>query len=294
MKGFGTDDSKLIAIITKPDPLQMALLRNTFNSLHKRDLVKDVKSETSGWYGETACALVRGPLAQDVHNVQRAIKGLGTKENLLNDVLIGRSNADMHAIKLMYKEKYGKTMESDVKGDLSLKTEQLFDMVMAGNRAEESAPVIPQALEKDVGDLYAATIGRAVGADQTTLCGILASRSDGQIRAINEQFQQRYHKTLEKAIEAKIEGHMEAALLLLVRRATDRAMADAVQLEEAMAGLGTKDELLCNRIVRIHWDRQHMDQVKKAYKHRFKKDLIARVKSETSKDQEKILVACLS
>jgi annexin A7/11 len=294
MKGFGTDDSRLIAIISKPDPLQMALLRNTFNSLHKRDLIKDVKSETSGWYGEGCCALVRGPLMQDVHNVQRAIKGLGTKENLLNDVLIGRSNADMRAIKQAYQETYHKTMEADVKGDLSLKTEKLFEMIMAANRAEESAPVLPQALEKDVADLYAATVGRAMGVDQITVCSILTSRSDGQIRAVAAQFQQRYHSSLEKAMEKKFDGHMEDALVLLIRRASDRAMADAVQLEDAMVGLGTKDELLVNRVVRVHWDRQHMDQVKRAYMHRYKKDLIARVKSETSKDYAKLMVACLT
>jgi annexin A7/11 len=294
MKGFGTDDSTLIAIISKPDPLQMALLRNTFNARHRRDLLKDVKSETSGWYGEGCCALVRGPLMQDVHNVQKAIKGLGTKESLLNDVLIGRSNADMRAIKQAYHEQYHKTMESDVRGDLSMKTEKLFDMVMAANRAEESTPIIPQALEKDVADLYAATIGRAVGADQITVCRILTSRSDGQIRAIAQQFQQRYHSPLEKAMEKRFDGHMEDALVLLIRRATDRAMADAVQLEEAMAGMGTKDELLVNRVVRIHWDRQHMDQVKRAYKHRYNKDVIARIKGETSREYEKLMVACMT
>jgi annexin A7/11 len=294
MKGFGTDDSALIAIISKPDPLQMALLRQTFNNIHRRDLLKDVKSETSGWYGEGCCALVRGPLGQDVYGVNKAIKGLGTKESLLNDVLIGRSNADMRAIKTAYQKEYHKSLESDVRGDLSMKTAKLFDMVMAANRAEESTQIIPQMLEKDVGDLYAATIGRTVGADQITVCSILTSRSDGQIRAISGQFEQRYHQSLEKALEKRFDGHMEDALLLLVRRATDRAMSDAVQLEDAMAGLGTKDELLVNRVVRIHWDRQHMDQVKRAYTHRFKKDLIARVKSETSRDYERLLVACLT
>lgn len=294
MKGFGTDDSALISIISKPDPLQMALLRNTFNQIHRRDLLKDVKSETSGSYGEGCCALVRGPLAQDVYAAHKAIKGLGTKEALLNDVLVGRSNADMRAIKQLYQQEHHKSLEADVRGDLSMKTAKLFDMLMAANRAEESTQIIPQMLEKDVADLYAATIGRAVGADQITVCNILTSRSDGQIRAISAQFQQRYHQPLEKALEKKFDGHMEDALLLLIRRATDRAMSDAVQLEDAMAGLGTKDELLVNRVVRVHWDRQHMDQVKRAYQHRFKKDLIARVKSETSRDYERLMVACLT
>lgn len=295
MKGFGTDERALIAILSKPDPLQMALLRNTFRKRHNRDLEKDVKSETSGHFEEGLIALVRGPLMQDVHGVRTAVKGIGTNETMLNDFLIGKSNADMNAIKQAYHTEFRTTMEADVVGDLSFKTKDLFQMLLAATKAPETTPVIPQALEKDVADLYAATIGRAVGVDQIIVCKILTSRSDGQIRAIAQQFEQRYHQNLEKSLDKKFDGHMETALLLLIRRATDRAMSDAVQLEDAMKGAGTKDALLVNRIVSIHWNRQHMDQVKRAYQHRFKKDLITRVKGEVGdKHYQGLMVACLT
>ena len=295
MKGFGTDERALISILSKPDPLQMALLRNSFNQIHRRDLIADIKSETGGSFEDGLTALVRGPLMQDAFDVNKAIKGAGTNEALLNDVLIGRSNADMRAIKQAYNKTYHKNMESEVAGDLSFKTKDLFNKVMSATRAEESSPVIPQQIEKDVADLYAATVGRAVGADQVTVCNILASRSDAQIRTIAQQFQQRYHSDLTKAMEKKFEGHMEEALVLLIKRATDPAMTDAEQLEGAMAGVGTKNYLLITRIVKIHWNRQHMDQVKRAYQHRYKKDLIARVKGEIKdKHYEGLMVACLT
>lgn len=66
---------------------------------------------------------------------------------------------------------------------------------------------------------------------------------------------------------------MEQALLHQLRTGTDKAMRDAILLEEAMAGMGTKDHLLVNRVVRIHWDRNHLQQVKGAYQHRFHKSL---------------------
>ena len=70
---------------------------------------------------------------------------------------------------------------------------------------------------------------------------------------------------------------MEDALIHQLRTATDKAMRDAILLEEAMAGAGTKDALLTQRIIRAHWDRNH----------------IAQVKGETSGDYEKLLVALL-
>ncbi|KIV80787.1 hypothetical protein PV11_08263 [Exophiala sideris] len=293
MKGFGTNGNVLIQILSKPDPLQMNLLRTTYNSRHRRDLEKDIKSETSRYFEKGLVALVRGPLMDDVHSVHEAIKGLGTKESVLNDVLLGRSNADMRAIKQAYHETYKHTLEADVKGDLSLKTERLFVMVMAATRNEESAPVIPTELDRDSIELHRAMDGR-VGTDQVTVCSILAKRSDGQIRALAHHWQQKYHKSLEHVIESEFSGHMRDALVLILRRACDRAMSDATQLEDAMAGMGTKDVLLVQRVVRVHWDRAHMDQVKRAYHHRYKRDLVQRVRGETSGDYQALMVACLS
>jgi len=86
---------------------------------------------------------------------------------------------------------------------------------------------------------------------------------------------------------------MEDALIHQLRTGTDKAMRDALLMEEAMAGMGTKDALLTNRIVRCHWDKYHLQQVKAAYQYRFKKSLVNRVKGETSGDYERLLVACL-
>lgn len=86
---------------------------------------------------------------------------------------------------------------------------------------------------------------------------------------------------------------MERALLHQLRTGTDKAMRDALLLEDAMAGMGTEDRLLVNRVVRVHWDRNHMNQVKGAYQHRFHKSVTDRIKGETSGDYEKLMIACL-
>jgi annexin A7/11 len=87
---------------------------------------------------------------------------------------------------------------------------------------------------------------------------------------------------------------MEDALLYQLRAGTDRVMRDAVLLNDAMAGLGTEDELLVNRTIRCHWDKNHMQQVKAAYKQRFGRDLGSRIRSEASGDYERLLLACIA
>lgn len=294
MSGFKRDHGTIIRILSKADPRYMALLRQTYAQRNNgASLESKVDSTFRSHYGDTLLQLVRGPLLSDVHNVNRAIKGLGTKEDMLNDVLIGRSNADMRAIKATYQQVFHKTIESDVEGDLSLKTKTMFQLIMRASRTEETHPYNPAEISRDTEALHYATRGPSAATNQEQVFTILTQRSDNQIRAIAQDYQQKYNKSLEDAIQSNFSGHMKDALLLALGRATDRAKTDAYGLEDTMKGLGTKDNLLVNKTVRIHWDRQYMDQVKKAYQHFFKKDLIQRVKGETSGDYRDALVACI-
>jgi annexin A7/11 len=86
---------------------------------------------------------------------------------------------------------------------------------------------------------------------------------------------------------------MEDALSFQLRNAVDKYMHAAALLEDAMAGMGTKDHLLVARVVRFHWDRAALANIKGAFHQRYKKSLAGRIKAETSGDYERLLVACI-
>lgn len=56
---------------------------------------------------------------------------------------------------------------------------------------------------------------------------------------------------------------MEAALLYQLRNAINKPGNAAKLLEDAMAGMGTKDNLLVSRVVRYHWDQRFLAEVKR-------------------------------
>jgi annexin A7/11 len=199
MKGFGTDEKALIRILATKDPLQIATINQAYSRLHRRDLLKDIKSETRGDLEAGLVALVRGPLQNDVHQLRDAMAGLGTKEHVLNDILLGRSNADLNAIKSEYQRTFNRRLEDDVKGELSMKTERHFMIVLGAQRAEDSAPVIKADIDRDVSDLYNATEGK-IGTDEMKVCSILSLRNDNQIRAIAHEYKQKYARNLEDVI----------------------------------------------------------------------------------------------
>ena len=292
MKGFGTDEVALIRALAHVAPLEIPALKQAYQARHHRIIETDVEKEVSGHFELALLSILRGPLQQDVWSLHHALKGAGTNENLLNDVLIGRSNADLNAIKQTYQRTYRRSLEQDVRDDLSAKTERMFSMILAATRQEDSAPVNPPAIDADVTEIHRATEAR-VGAEQLTVCSILTNRNDAQIRAIAHAYEHKYRRPLEKVLVSEFAGHMEDALVQMVRCGTDRAMRDAVSLEQAMSGVGTKDEMLVNRVVRVHWNPAHVQQVKGAYRAKYGKDLIKRVQGETSGDYERALVAML-
>ncbi|KAH8676060.1 hypothetical protein BX600DRAFT_508239 [Xylariales sp. PMI_506] len=292
MKGFGTDEKTLIRVLSNKDPLQIDALKAAYLRLFKRSLETDVLSETSGWFEKGLVGLIQGPLLHDCHQLYNAMSGPGTKETVLNDVLLGRSNADLRAIKSKYHQTFGRSLENDVKGDLSMKTERHFLIVLGATRAEDSAPVIPQDIDRDVMDLYRAGEGK-VGTDEMIFCSILSTRNDNQIRAISHAYEQKFRRRLEEVIRKEFSGHMEDALLFQLRHAVDKYMHAAALLEDAMAGAGTKDHLLVNRVVRFHWDPNNLANVKAAYQQRYHKSLANRIKGETSGDYERLMLACI-
>ncbi|KAJ5679247.1 annexin ANXC3.2 [Penicillium macrosclerotiorum] len=279
MKGFGTDEKVLIQVLSSLDPLQMAAVRDTYSKHLKRDLYNDVKSETGSFFGDALLAIIEGPLQYDISCVHEAVDGVGTKEWLLNDVLLGRSNTDLLAIKDGYRRRYGRDLSKDVEDDLS----------QDGDPLQRGAPL---HAARGVRSIHNATVGRMQN-NVIEVCGIFARSSDNELRAINKGFRDRYNTHLEKHLDKEFSGHMEDALLHMLRTAIDPGMRDAILLDECMKGMGTKDERLAVRVVRLHWNPQHKAKVKEGYRRLFKTDLIQRIKEETSGDFERLLVALL-
>ena len=140
-------------------------------------------------------------------------------------------------------------------------------------------------------DRSRAPTAACLGADQVSVCAILSARSDGQLRAVAGAYQSRYHRSLLEVVEKSFSGHMKDALVYILRAAMDRARLDADMIEAAMAGMGTKDVLLVDRVVALHWNRERMGQAKAAYRHFYKKELGQRIRGETKGDYERLMVA---
>ncbi|KAF1985434.1 Annexin [Aulographum hederae CBS 113979] len=292
---IGTDDPKLVGALTAvQDPMAMAAIRQEYNRRYHKDMVAHIESDTSGDYQKACLAVARGPLLMDVYAVKEATKGLGTSEKIINDVLLGRTNADLRAIINEYQRVFHEDLVKTVSGELSFKTDDLFLMVLRCDRAEDNMPPNPPEIERKADELYESI---EVKKTSRAVCHILAKSSDAQIREVNNAYNRKHqhknNRSLEQAIRKRFSGHMEDALVLMLGRAVDRVESDARQIESAMAGAGTKESLLTITVVRPHWNRQYMDTVAAKYRQLYGRSLVARIEGETSSYFERVLVRCV-
>ncbi|KAL1407457.1 Annexin C1 [Vanrija albida] len=293
-KGIGTDERTLIDTLVPLDAFQIDVLSRTFEQTVGRSLQKTLEKELSGWFEFVLLLLSRGPLGGDIALLHRACDGAGTHEDLLTEILIGRTNEEIFLLKEGYRRVYNKDLVSVIKGELSMKTERMFVMALTGSR-DESPHVNPQQVQQDVEALYRAGPGKA-GTDEIAICGILLQRSDAHLQAIAQAFPTRHRISLSHMVEKEFSGHMKEALLHVAQGAENDGQGvfrDVQYLEAAMSGMGTKDERLSYRIVRYHWNRPRFGAIKNQYQQRYRKSLRSRVEGETSGKYEKALVGII-
>ena len=140
MQGLGTDDKTLIEIAGKRSHKQRMKIRQAYKILFGRDLMDDLSSDLSGNYKKTMLALFTEPIEYDVDSLYYAMKGAGTDEDTLIEILASRPGWYINKIKKKYKEKYNKELEEDVRRDTSGNFRNLLISLLQANRSTNQTP----------------------------------------------------------------------------------------------------------------------------------------------------------
>lgn len=102
MKGFGTDEKAIIDILTARSNYQRQEINTYFRNQLGRDLVKDLKSELGGKFEDVIIGLMLPPIEYSCKQLNKAMKGLGTDESALVEILCSKSNAELKTIVSTY------------------------------------------------------------------------------------------------------------------------------------------------------------------------------------------------
>ncbi|KAG8434989.1 hypothetical protein GDO86_013083 [Hymenochirus boettgeri] len=286
MKGFGTDEQAIIECLGSRSNKQRQQISLSFKTAYGKDLIKDLKSELSGNFEKTILAMMKAPTLYDAHEIHEAIKGAGTDEDCLIEILSSRSNAEIKEINAAYKTEYKKTLEHSIKSDTSGHFLRLLVSLAQGNRDE--SPNIDMALvQKDVQELYAAGENR-LGTDESKFNAILCTRSQAHLNAVFSEYQRMCNRDIEKSICREMSGNLESGMLAVVKCLKNTPAFFAERLYKAMKGAGTKDRTL----IRIMVSRSEVDllDIRLEYKRMYGRSLYTDITGDTSGDYRKILL----
>uniref|UniRef100_A0A671RJI9 Annexin n=1 Tax=Sinocyclocheilus anshuiensis TaxID=1608454 RepID=A0A671RJI9_9TELE len=209
---------------------------------------------------------------RDVEVLRKAMKGFGTDENAIIELLGTRSNKQRVPLKAAYKTTYGKDLVSDLKSEVKGDFE---DLVLA---------MLKAPAHFDASELKEAISG--AGTDEACLIEILSSRSNAEILEINKVYKAEYGKSLEDAISSDTSGHFRRLLVSL-----NRYMFSVLQKLHAAGEnkVGT-DESQFNAILCAR-SKPHLRQVFHEYQQMCGKDIEKSICSEMSGNVESGMVA---
>lgn len=100
-KGHGTNESLLITTLAKVPAHELVNLNQSYKGMFGKDIIHAIHKETSGGFQKLLEALVKGSFVLDAEALRKAVKGLGTDEDVVIELLSARSNSDMYAQQLV-------------------------------------------------------------------------------------------------------------------------------------------------------------------------------------------------
>ncbi|XP_076253639.1 annexin B11-like isoform X3 [Rhynchophorus ferrugineus] len=286
MKGFGTDEKAIINVLAYRSNEQRLRIAMEFKTMYGKDLIKDLKSETSGNFENLLVAMMT-PLpeyyAKELHD---ALAGLGTEENVLIEVLCTKSNEEKMVIRQAYQALYFKDLEEDLIGDTSGTFKRLMVSLCNACR-DESMMVNPETARADAQALLRAG-ELQLGTDESTFNMVLCQRNWAQLQLIFQEYYNLTGHDIEQAIKNEFSGNSEDGLLAIIRSIKNQAAFFAKCLNKSMKGLGTND----NDLIRLIVTRSEIDmvEIKREYQTEYGESLADAIKDDCSGHYKKCLL----
>uniref|UniRef100_A0AAQ6AGG0 Annexin n=1 Tax=Amphiprion ocellaris TaxID=80972 RepID=A0AAQ6AGG0_AMPOC len=256
IKTKGVDEQTIIDILTRRSYEQRRDIAFEYERIARKDLPTALKGALSGSLESLMLGLMKSTSQYDASELRASIKGLGTDEETLIELVCSRNNEELMAIKKVYKEMFKKELDKDVAGDTSGNFAKLLLALVQTRRDEPSNVVDYQTIDEDARLLYEAGVQRK-GTDVAAWISIMCQRSVPHLQKV-ECFE-------------------------------NRQLYFANRLHEAMKSKGAKEKV----VTRIMVSRCEVDlmRIRTEFKREHKKSLYQTIAEHTKGDYQKALLS---
>ena len=281
------DENNIIKLVTNRTNYQLQQIKEAYNILYKSDLIKDLKKALSGHFEDVVVGLFYTPIDYDCYHLRKAIKGLGTDEKALIEILCTRPSNVIEEIKKRYGEMYpGRSLLKDIEGDTSGNFRKILRSLLSVNRPPDSQPDIEEC-KTCAKRLYEAGEKR-LGTNEEVFTQIFTEKSPSEFICIAQLYYKLTKHTLIQAVENEFSFDSKKCLIAIIYAILSPSEYFAKLVYKAIKGLGTDNTTLIRVLISRH--EVDMPQIKQYYKQNYKKDMIDDIKGDTSGNYRKILV----
>ncbi len=287
LKGKSDKEQGIINITLKYTKRDRQGLKEIYKTCFGRDLQEDFQKELGGNFRETIIGLYDSPTVFDAKCLYKAMKGLGTDEDTIIEIICTRPNFFLKGVKQEFKNLYKDDLEKWIEKETSGDLKKILISLLQCNRSENPKQS-EEECQKIAEDLYKGGEGK-LGTDETLFRKVFAISSPAELYSINNHYIKLTSKSLKVAVEKEFSGDFKKALQTILDGIICPSEYFASRVNKAVKGLGTNDKML----VRVLVSREEIDipQMRIQYKALVGKEMVDDVVDDTSGMYQKVLKA---
>ncbi|XP_008310008.1 annexin A2-A [Cynoglossus semilaevis] len=248
IKTKGVDEQTIIDVLTKRTYAQRREIAFAFERRAKKDMIASLKGALSGSLESLILGLMKSTSQYDASEIRGSIKGLGTDEETLIEILCSRSNSELLEIKTVYKDLFKKELDKDVAGDTSGNFAKLLLALVQTKRDEPGSVVDYEKVDSDARALYESGI-KIKGTDVATWISIMSERSVPHLQRVFQRYRNYSPYDMQESITKEVKGDLQKSFLVLVQCFENKQLFFANKLNEAMKSKGAKEKVVTRIIV---------------------------------------------
>ena len=273
------DENTITEITMNHSNAERVKLRSDYKAKFNRELLDDLKKYTSSDLSTLLISIYRDPVEYDAELLYRAMKGIGTEDDIVIEVISFRSFERLSQIKQKFQELYGNDLVKEIESETSGEYRTALKNLLETERSKNQNPDLDNC-KKIAEELN--------NANESVFVKYFTSLSTEELILVGKEYHKAYKKNLVQLVESKTSGDLQKLLKNIMYGLISPSEYFARQIATAVKGVGTNDTKLIRSVVsRADED---MKIIKRYYKKLFQKEMTEEVKADTSGNYQKILL----
>lgn len=199
------DDVKLVVTMSSLSLEEMHAVSHAYKGEYLRDLTHDISNDVKDkLLQSTLMALSMNSVDYDATMIREGVRGWGTNEHLLTEILCTRTPDRLAHITARYHVLYGRNMLQDIKDDTSGHLRAVYVALLTEDRNRVGN------VDEDVEELFRAGEDKW-GTDEVKFIDIICHSTRAHCEDIYHAYAVKHKKTLDYIIHDEMTGPMELA-----------------------------------------------------------------------------------